>query len=138
MLAFRAGKYVREHDGRMVYCKAKIGISASARVLVVEDSERRIEQFLEWLPTAEVVRNVGDAEKAIINGGVPDVVFLDHDLEIPAHQSGLDVAELLRWRGHEGIGVFIHSANEVGARNIQLVLPKSRLQPFGSFDIELI
>jgi CheY-like chemotaxis protein len=124
-------------------------IPAGYKILIVEDSDERIQQFRSWLPDAVIARTEQEAT-AVLRKERFDLIFLDYDLGTAyAYESfagapkqvlkdcgnGLGVARILFLLGHDGSRVVVHSHNPPGARDIQRLLPRCRLMPFGSFTI---
>jgi CheY-like chemotaxis protein len=127
----------------------ELRIPAGYKILIVEDSDERIQQFCSWLPDAVITRTEQEAT-AVLRKERFDLIFLDYDLGTAyAYESfagapkqvlkdcgsGLGVAKALLLLGHDGSRVVVHSHNPPGAKNIRKLLPKCRLMPFGGFTI---
>ena len=117
-----------------------IPISYNETVLVVEDSNERIQWFRKRLPNATYRHNAEDA-LAVLSNFVPEVVFLDCDLTFSdvaypnqGKLSGIRVAAHLSRTAYAG-RVVIHSVNQRGAREMSRLLPRATLAPFGTFEI---
>jgi CheY-like chemotaxis protein len=128
---------------------SELCIPAGYKILIVEDSDERIHKFRSWLPDAVITRTEQEAT-ALLRKERFDLIFLDHDLGTAyAYESfagapkqvlkdcgnGLGVAKILFSLGHDGSRVVVHSHNPPGARDIQRLLPKCRLMPFGTFSV---
>jgi hypothetical protein len=115
------------------------------RVVILEDAQERIDWFRErfegndWAATASVkefLRFVGEAEQA----GTLKLIIMDHDLGHPSPPTGLygsisHEADVDGFSGADAADyltttapVLIWSANEYGARNIELILKDKGIQ----------
>lgn len=99
------------------------------KILVVEDSDERNQQFVKWLANHDLTIVV-DAPEGIkkVKEGVYDVIFLDHDLGnrsgVPSDDpnTGYMVAKEIPESVNKNTQVIVHSMNFDGARNILGVL----------------
>lgn len=111
-------------------------------VLVIEDNPVRIEKFKRAL-IGSVVDYADNAHEGIIlvKERRYDLIFLDHDLGGRQHVSshdpntGFQVARVIKGTPNESAFIVIHSANVVGAKNIQQELPSSVRVPFPLLNI---
>ena len=120
--------------------KAVIRIRGSATVFILEDSETRLQWFLQRLTAARHCSNVEDALESVALLDRESVAFLDHDLnwrDAAGHKpgSGVRVASFLARNGFRGRAI-IHSVNEEGAAEMKRWLPNAEVHPFGTFEIE--
>ena len=124
-----------------------LNIPRGNRVFILEDSVERIKQFEFWFPTATIARTREEAESILIHRHQFDVLFLDYELGpltmcpdtgVWRHEAGtgVDVAKTLQALGHDGAEVIIHSLHKQGARDMKIWLPKARLLPFGTFEVQ--
>lgn len=124
--------------------KHKISIEKGKRILVVEDSERRIRWFQEHLggPT-DYARTLNQGLHRAADASKYDVVFLDHDAipEMWSPESNniptfYQVAVLLANQNYDG-QVVIHSYNPVGAKRMANIIrsEKTLIWPFGTFEV---
>jgi hypothetical protein len=105
-------------------------------VLVLEDSEMRIEWFKKKIVNIHVCRTVREFKEYFDSHPVVDFIFFDHDLG-PEGGSGLDAAKFLIERfGSVKKWALIHSWNLAGAQSMQAVLTGVAHIPFGDFDIK--
>lgn len=127
-----------------------ITIPKNARVLVLEDSNERIEWFVKYLPVTTLYVNTADeAIAALVGGDITqrpfDFIFLDHDLGLLGYEGkpagpegdGHQVAKHMASQGYLGENVVIHSWNTRGAANMAACLRQAVVIPFGRFDIKL-
>ncbi len=106
-------------------------------ILVVEDNPTRIKKFKREL-IGSVVDYTDNAHEGIIlvKERKYDLIFLDHDLGGREHVSsndlntGFQVAKAIKGTPNESTLIVIHSANPVGAENIQKELPQALKVPF--------
>ena len=103
------------------------------RLLVVEDSEARMELFREWIPEGfrvTFVRSAGRALKVLEldAGRVYAGILLDHDLDQAVavaselQLSGRQVVDRLVRVVDRNVPVMIHSVNPLGARMMEQTL----------------
>ena len=103
------------------------------RLLVVEDSEARMELFREWIPEgfrATFVRSAGRAMKVLEldAGRVYAGILLDHDLDQAVADdselvlTGRQVVDRLVRVVDRNVPVMIHSVNLLGARMMEQTL----------------
>ncbi len=112
------------------------------KILVVEDNPVRIEKFKRALIGC-VVDYADNAHEGIIlvRERKYDLIFLDHDLGGREHVSsndpntGFQVAKAIRGTLNRFAFIVVHSANVVGAKNIQQELPQSVKAPFPLLNI---
>jgi len=121
-----------------------VKIPADAMVFVLEDSEERIQWFLERLDKVVIAKTVDTAIQALAQDHF-DFVFLDHDLGLLDYAgatgpegNGQEVAKYLSGTGFLGKNVFIHSWNSAGATKMKDILVGAYAVPFGQFEIEVI
>lgn len=101
-------------------------------ILVVEDNPFRIKKFERAL-IGSVVDYTDNAHEGIIfvKEREYDIIFLDHDLGGREHVSsndlntGFQVAKAIKGTPNESAFIVIHSANPVGAKNMQQQLPQA-------------
>jgi len=111
-------------------------------ILVVEDNPSRIEKFKRAL-IGSIVDYVDNAHEGIIfvKEKTYDLIFLDHDLGGRAYvlsndpNTGFQVAKAIKNTPNESAYIVIHSANIIGAKNIQQELPSSVRAPFPLLNI---
>ncbi|MGZ0020553.1 cyclic-phosphate processing receiver domain-containing protein [Nitrosomonas sp. wSCUT-2] len=100
------------------------------RLLLIEDSNARIQQFRDWLPEGVVLIVTASAGRAIgtLQHSLPydfAGIMLDHDLdqqvinETEKLFSGTNVVDSLIKKIDKEIPVLIHSINAVGAARMQ-------------------
>jgi CheY-like chemotaxis protein len=100
------------------------------RVLIVEDNSRRQAFFLQGLAKCALTI-VETAEDAIhkLKSSTWDCLFLDHDLGEEAG-SGYEVAKFLEeFTEFLPEKVYIHSANSVGVKYMQMAIPSAVVVP---------
>lgn len=130
--------------------KAIISIPKDAKVFIVEDDPSRRDWFTERLGARvygffdkpeEAISHLNDL--ASLDPGPVQLesiyaFFFDHDLGgayKPPYST--DIAKRLYELDPEaGRRTVIHSMNEPGARNLQMILPGAVYFPFGFFDIK--
>lgn len=114
----------------------KVTLPRYAKVLVLEDSEMRIEWFEKKIPGVKIVRSVKEFIEYFGTKPTVDFIFWDHDLGEGG--SGYDAAQ---WTADAFGSVnrwgLIHSWNKNGAAHMQQVLKATPAVPFGEFDIEI-
>src|SRR5258708_6046585 len=113
----------------------KVTIPKYARVLLLEDSEMRIEWFKKRIKKLHVCSSVQSFKDYFDTKPMVDFIFWDHDLGEGG--TGLDAAKFLVERfGISGSRWgLIHSWNNVGATTMQQVITGSICIPFGSFEL---
>jgi CheY-like chemotaxis protein len=95
------------------------------RILVVEDTDARVDTFREWLPADVRLVHARSAGAAIgvlrrDGGRTYDGIMLDHDLQEQAltsmeeHLSGKDVVRAIIAGVHRDVPVLVHSMNSTG------------------------
>jgi hypothetical protein len=146
VLVWSSGRYFETvlGDGTlhmMQIRKAVIRIRGSATVFILEDSETRLQWFLQRLSGARHCSNVEDALETVALLDRESIAFLDHDLnwrDAAGHKpgSGVRVASFLARNGFSGRAI-IHSVNEEGAAEMKRWLPNAEVHPFGTFEIEI-
>lgn len=111
-------------------------------VLVVEDNLVRIKKFKMALIGCSVDYTDNAHEGIIfVKERKYDLIFLDHDLGGREHVSsndpntGFQVAKAIKGTSNESAFIVVHSANVVGAKNIQQELPQSVRAPFPLLNI---
>jgi len=111
------------------------------KILLIEDSQERINQFKEWFPC-----NIDIAEDAktaieLLKINTYNLFFFDHDLgglvfvDSKEENTGYTVAKYIAENKIKGNAI-IHSWNPEGAKNIQNILGRGHLMPFGTFICE--
>ncbi len=113
------------------------------RVLVIEDNPFRIKKFKREL-IGFIVDYADNAHEGIILAKERkyDLIFLDHDLGNREYvdsndpNTGFQVAKAIKGTLNESAFIVIHSANPVGAKNIQQELPQAVRAPFPLLNIE--
>ena len=114
----------------------KVVIPRYAKVLLLEDSEMRIEWFEKKIPGVKVVRTVKEFIDYFTTKPTVDFVFFDHDLGDGG--SGYDAAQWMADNfGATNRWGLIHSWNRTGAARMQQILKATPAVPFGEFDIEI-
>ena len=115
----------------------KVSLPKYAKVLLLEDSEMRIQWFEQKIPGIKVVRSVKEFTDYFETRPTVDFIFFDHDLGEGG--SGYDAAQFLAERfGTTNRWGLIHSWNKAGAARMQQVLESTPAVPFGEFDIEIV
>jgi CheY-like chemotaxis protein len=100
------------------------------RLLLIEDSDDRIDRFCKWLPEGVVLVVAVSAGRAIgtLQHSRPDDyagILLDHDLhqqvmhEVEALFSGSNVVDRLIAKISSDVPVLVHSINPGGASNMR-------------------
>lgn len=108
-------------------------------VLVLEDTEERIDWFRERIPHAVYVKTA-DAAIQALSSQMFRVIFLDHDLHwMHADNSlvkgtGKEVARHLKKIDFQGV-IVIHSKHEEAAVVMKRILPQAKVARFGEFEI---
>jgi hypothetical protein len=108
-------------------------------VLVLEDTQERIDWFKERLPRAVYVKTAADAIRAL-SSQTFRAVFLDHDLHwlhadnTIVKGTGKEVAMYLAKVKFPGI-VVIHSRHDDAVEVMRRILPRARIARFGEFEI---
>lgn len=114
----------------------KVVLPKHCRVLLLEDSDMRIEWFRRRIPKLTVVKSVSEFIDYFKSKPLVDFIFFDHDLGKGG--SGLDAAKWLRENfGSGNRWGLIHSWNRTGARAMQDIMPAVVAVPFGEFEIEI-
>lgn len=118
----------------------KVSVPKGAKVLLLEDSDMRINWFKSKIPEGLFVFKTLDEFKAHFeNKNGADFIFWDHDLGPGG--SGYDAAKYLTDKfGSRSASKWglIHSWNVGGANRMRELLPGSPHIPFGDFEIEMI
>lgn len=107
-----------------------IMIKPVPRLLLIEDSNARINQFREWLPEGVVLVVAASAGRAIgtLQHSNPydyAGILLDHDLEqqvvnpAEVYFNGSNVTDTLVAKINSEVPVLVHSINPMGARNMR-------------------
>lgn len=104
------------------------------RILIVEDSQERIDAFRQILKGEIVVTGSANAAIDLLSRGGFDVLFLDYDLG-ERKDTGGKVARWLEVHPQPGLRIIIHSLNPVGAERMARILPKAERRPFVFPDI---
>jgi hypothetical protein len=113
----------------------RVVLPRGAKVLLLEDSEMRIEWFKKRIPNLIVLKSVKEFTDYFENKGGCDFIFFDHDLGEGG--IGLDAIKFLKERfGSVSRWGVIHSWNRAGARAMQDLYPMVACIPFGEFEIE--
>ena len=107
------------------------------KILILEDSQERIDSFKENLVDHQVIVT-GSTKEAIIKLKTEtwDVLFLDHDLHGESYidsgeNTGYEVAKFLEEnKDRMPRYVIIHSLNPVGSNNMEAALPNAVKIPF--------
>ncbi len=102
------------------------------KVLVVEDNPFRIKKFKSELRRC-AVDYTDNAHEGIflVREKEYDLIFLDHDLgnrecvDSDDSNTGFQVAKAIKGTPNESALIIIHSANPVGAKNMQQELPQA-------------
>ena len=106
------------------------------KILIVEDSEERIEKIKSWFK-GDDVRVSPTARNAI--GEIYDqnfgIIFLDYDFG-ENRPTGRLVAQYLA-ENHYPFRVIIHSMNPVGAREMKHTLPHAEIIPYNKL-VEMV
>lgn len=114
----------------------KVTLPKNAYVLLLEDSDMRIEWFKKRIRNLKVVKTVQEFKDYFERHPTVDFVFFDHDLG-EGNGTGLDAATFMKEKfGGTSRWGLIHSWNRAGAQRMQLVLPQTPHVPFGEFEIE--
>ena len=103
------------------------------RLLVVEDDQKRIEQFQEWIPEEFLLTFVRSAGRALRvleldAGRVYAGILLDHDLnqsvaaDSELQLSGRQVVARLVQLINQDVPILIHSINLMGAQSMEKTL----------------
>lgn len=108
------------------------------KILVLEDSEKRIKWFREKFGNEElfIATNVEIAKRNFEWFQPFDMIFLDHDLdgrvyvESNEKNTGYQFAKYLAEKGVDSERVILHTMNQVGAGNMKSALPNSIYIPF--------
>jgi hypothetical protein len=115
----------------------KVTLPRYAKVLLLEDSEMRIQWFEQKVPGIKVVRSVEEFKEYFDTHPTVDFIFFDHDLGEGG--SGYEAAQFMAERfGATNRWGLIHSWNRTGAARMQQILEATPAVPFGEFDIEIV
>ena len=114
---------------------AVINIPRSAKVLLLEDSEERIDWFQRRIPSLALAKTAEAAINLIACSLPFDVVFLDYDLGITERSGGVVAKHLAH--NYIGQNVVIHSWNCDGAAEMAACLTEAVVIPFGQFEINM-
>lgn len=111
------------------------------KFFILEDSEDRIKEFKERLKKEGkifITKNVKEAKKIFKTEGPWDMIFLDHDLEGKAFVDVKDPntgSAFCEWLAGQLSPerpplILVHSANEVGARNMMAILKDKKIKSY--------
>jgi len=109
------------------------------KIFILEDDDNRIRQFRKNFTNAEltITKNSKDAIKILRKQLPYDYLFLDHDLGDKRmtrsdENTGYEVAQWLSKNALKKpkLGLYIHSLNTPGAKNMRGVLGYGSLVPF--------
>ena len=108
------------------------------KVLILEDDDKRIQMFEEWLVginNIEIYRTSDLAIKALKKNKY-DIIFLDHDLA--GDDTGFEAAKIIPKTDNRSTTVIIHSLNPAGAQRmwLEIGMLATRLD-FGDFVINV-
>lgn len=106
------------------------------RLLMVEDSQHRIEKIRNWLPVDHMLVTATSAGKAIgilqrDRGYIYGAIMLDHDLheqavtEADLSLSGSDLVELIATHVSRDVPILVHSMNPTRAPFVVLRLTRA-------------
>lgn len=113
-----------------------VTIPKHAHVLLLEDSEMRINWFCKRLPDVHVCRTVKEFRDYVESKPLIDYIFFDHDLG--EGENGLDAAKYLVDKfGGTNNWALIHSWNRAGATAMQNYGLNAPHIPFGEFELEI-
>jgi hypothetical protein len=115
----------------------KVTLPKHAHVLLLEDSEMRIEWFRKRIPNLTVVSSVEEFIAYFDKKPQCDFIFYDHDLG-DGKGTGTEAAKWIH--DHFGGGskwAVIHSWNRAGAIRMREYMPNTPHIPFGDFDVEV-
>jgi len=105
-------------------------------VLVLEDSEMRIEWFQKKIANIHVCRTVQEFKDYFTTHPCVDFIFFDHDLG-PGGGTGVEAANFMIEKfGSVKKWALIHSWNIAGAQEMQKIMLGVSHIPFGDFDIK--
>ena len=106
------------------------------KILVIEDSDCRIQVFKARWPDCVVVKNYRAAIRNL-KSQVFDVVWFDHDLG--GNKTGYDVALWMMDNAKFPVKAYVHSWNAAGAQRIKAVLDEAGVEcVVEPFSVELI
>ena len=95
-------------------------------VLVVEDNPFRIKKFKRELIDCSVdYTDNAYGGIILVREKEYDLIFLDHDLGNSDSNTGFQVAKAIKGTPNESAFIVIHSANPIGAKNMQQELPQA-------------
>ncbi len=115
----------------------KITLPKDAHVLLLEDSEMRIEWFKARIPTLKVVSTVEDFKAYFATKPQVDFIFYDHDLG-EGNGTGMEAVEwIVEKFGGASRWAVIHSWNTPAAHRMQKLLVNTPHIRFGDFDVEV-
>ncbi len=115
------------------------GENIEVKILILEDSEIRIKQFLEGLESDTNVITVKHTAQDCIDCLTKeswDVLFLDHDLGGKTYVATDDKntgSEVCRWLSNNNVKIrliIIHSLNVQGQRTMKQLVPQAIIVPF--------
>jgi len=114
----------------------KVILPKHCHVLLLEDSELRIEWFRKRIPNLKVVKTVQELRDYFDTHPTVDFLLLDHDLG--EKENGVDAAKFIveRFGGISNWGL-IHSWNRSGAQAMQAAGFRVQHIPFGEFELEV-
>jgi hypothetical protein len=112
----------------------KVTLPKGAHVVLLEDSDMRINWFEHRIANLVVCKSVQEFKEHFDTKPQVDFIFFDHDLGEGG--TGLDAAKWLvdKFGGSSRWGL-IHSWNLNGAANMRAILRSVPHVPFGDFDI---
>jgi hypothetical protein len=114
----------------------KVTVPKHCHVLLLEDSDMRIEWFRKNIPNLHVCKTVEEFIAYFDTKPTVDFIFFDHDLG--QEKNGVDAAKWLKERfGGMSAWGLIHSWNRTGAAEMQKILPLVNHFPWGQFDLEI-
>ncbi len=114
----------------------KVSLPKGCHVLLLEDSEMRIEWFSKKVTNLKVVSSVQEFKKYFDTYPIVDFIFYDHDLG-DGNGTGLEAIQFMKEKfGGSNRWGMIHSWNRPAAQQMLSVYPNIPHIPFGEFDIE--
>lgn len=117
----QVNRWTMQHENGPRY----LSVEAGAAVLVLEDSEERLQRFRSWLPDCVIARTVQEAIVAFDSERF-DWLFIDRDLGGPECGFGEDFVKHIAQAGGFKGRVVIHSANIVAARYMEQLLKDAK------------
>ena len=114
----------------------KVTLPKAAHVLLLEDSDMRIEWFKKRIPKLDVCKSVQEFKTFFENKQHTDFIFYDYDLGSP--ETGVDAAKYMAEHfSNANCWGLVHSWNRPGADAIRTYLPRLQHIPFGDFEVEV-